>query len=150
MAKGFRLESCGFAGWDKNGGHGSLGLGHSGVSSKAVYLIAREFGLRPFASNHNCPSCGVHFDRVLKGCVQRKEEELLQHFYNVIVGMLIVVQQYDVEQPCVLLSRLAARLRSYRGGNSGALHDAVMILLEHSNGILRKQKQSRGNDVPSS
>ena len=61
-------------------------------------LIAREFSVRPLTGDYDGAAFGVHLDGVLIGGFEGQKEECSQHFDYVIVGMVVVVEQNDVEQ----------------------------------------------------
>ena len=66
-------------------------------------LIAAEFGLIAFASHDYGAARGVHLDRMAIGDLGRHHKDLAEHFDDVIVGVVVVVEQDDVEQRSQLL-----------------------------------------------
>ena len=67
-------------------------------------LIPSKFRFRQFACNHNSSTGGIDLDSVLKGEALWEEEEFLQHFHHIIVGVLIIVQKnYVIERSVKLL-----------------------------------------------
>jgi len=69
-----------------------------------VDLIASELGFRAFTSDDDRPAGSVDLNGALEGDVERKEEELLKHFDDVVVSVLIVIEQDDVEKATMLLA----------------------------------------------
>ena len=59
-------------------------------------LVARVFGLRALARDDNRAPGGIHLHSVLIGGFERQEEQRSQHLDDVIVGVLVVIEQYDV------------------------------------------------------
>ena len=76
--------------------HRSLRFRHAWIGAIAVDLVAGEFGLRELAGDDDGASTGIHLDGMLIRGFEREAEQRPQHFYHVIVGMLVVIEQDDV------------------------------------------------------
>ena len=64
---------------------------------------------RPALAGHDDSAAGViHLDGVIPGVLGGEGEQLLQHFHNVVVCVLRVVQQHDVVERRLPISRLRA------------------------------------------
>jgi len=79
-------------------------------------LIAREFGVRTLTGDHNSTAFSIHLDGVLIGGFKGQKEERSQHFDDVVVRMVVVVQQNDMEQRLQTLGVVGSGFWSSRGG----------------------------------
>jgi hypothetical protein len=59
-------------------------------------LVACEFGVRSLAGDDDGAAFGVDFDGVLIGGFERQEEERSEHFNNVVIGVVVIIEQDDV------------------------------------------------------
>src|ERR1700733_1551332 len=109
------------AGGNQYSAHRALRLRHAGVGAIGVNLVARKLGLGQLAGDDDGPSGCIHFDGVLEGDILGHQEELLQHFDYVVVGMLIVVEENDVIQGRMFLELLPflGGGEDRRGGGGG-------------------------------
>jgi hypothetical protein len=78
--------------------HRSFRSSHARIGAIALNLIAAELGLIAFASHDDGAAGGVDFDRVAISDLGRHHEYLAEHFDDVIVGVIVVIEQDDVEQ----------------------------------------------------
>jgi hypothetical protein len=69
----------------------------SRVAAEGVDLIAGEFGLRAFASDDDGAASGIDFEGVTEGPGGGDEEKFSEHFNDVGVRVVIVVEEDDVE-----------------------------------------------------
>src|ERR1051326_7733069 len=58
-------------------------------------LVAREFRLRQLTSDQHGAPAGINFLRMPIGLIERKDKNLLQHFDHVVIGVVVVIEQYD-------------------------------------------------------
>jgi hypothetical protein len=61
-----------------------------------VDLIPRVFGLRALTRDDNRAPSGIHLHSMLICGFDREEEQRTQHFHDVIVGVLVVIEQDDM------------------------------------------------------
>lgn len=61
-------------------------------------LIAGVFGLAEFAGDEDGAAGAVYFFGVPVGLVEGENEDLLQHFDDVIVGVIVVIEEDDPVQ----------------------------------------------------
>ena len=78
-------------------------------------LVARVFGLRPFTRDHHRATRRIHLHCVLISSLDRQEEQSAQHFHDVIVGVLIVIEQDDMVKRRAQLAFKSSSFRSGRG-----------------------------------
>lgn len=57
-----------------------------------MYLIPLEFGLLQFARKKDGRAIGVHFNSVRERLGVTETEDLLEHFDNVVVRVVLVIQ----------------------------------------------------------
>ena len=79
-------------------------------------LVAREFGMRTLASDHDGAAFGVDLDGVLIGGFDGQEKQGAQHFDDVVIGVIVVVQQDDVVERLEALGVLSTGFWNSRGG----------------------------------
>ena len=80
-------------------------------------LVAAELGLGAFAGDDDGAACGIYFDGVAEGGLDREAEDLDEHLDHVVVGVLVIVEQHDVEKRGELFALLGAGFG--QGGGSG-------------------------------
>src|SRR5579863_2548751 len=86
---------CGF----DHGRHRPFGSFEAPVPAVAVDLIPGKFGLRKFTGDENRAAHGIHLLCVMQSLLGGEDEDLLQHFDHVVVGVIVVVDQdYVVER----------------------------------------------------
>src|SRR5665213_4163187 len=69
--------------------HRPLGFRHARISAIAVNLVARVFGLRTLAGDHDSAALSVYLDGMLVGSFERQEKQRPQHFDHVIIGVTV-------------------------------------------------------------
>jgi len=90
-----------------DGGHGPFGTGHAPVGAVGMNLIAAEVGLLTLAGHDDGAAGVVDLYGVIEGLAGGHDEELLKHFDDVFVGMVVVVEENDVEKRGELIARFA-------------------------------------------
>src|ERR1039457_4415944 len=76
-----------------NGAHGAFGTGQAPVGAIGAGLVAGEFGLAQLAGDEHGASGAIHFLGVAVGLVEGEDEDFLEHFDDVIIGMIVVIEE---------------------------------------------------------
>lgn len=87
-------------------------MGHPAIGSIGVDLIPAELGLGKFTGYNNCSSCCIHLNGVVPGLRFAKSEQFPEHFDDIFVSMLIVVEKHDIVQGRVLMLAFFLELRN--------------------------------------
>src|ERR1035438_9840392 len=91
---GFSMHSGRIPGGLDNRRHRSFGPRKPPVAAITGHLITGELSLGQLAGDQYGPAHRVNFLRVTEGLFRGKNEDLLQHFNHVIVGVIVVVEQH--------------------------------------------------------
>ena len=59
-------------------------------------LFAPKLRLFPLAGHYDCPARGVYFHCVLERDLGRQEKNIRKHLDDVVVGVFVVIEQYDM------------------------------------------------------
>src|ERR1039458_2744220 len=81
-----------------NGAHGAFGTRQGPGGSIGVDLVAGEFGLAKLAGDERGASGAVLLLGVAVGLVEGEDEDFLQHFDDVIIGVIVVIEEDDAVQ----------------------------------------------------
>ncbi len=82
-----RLEYC---------RHRALAMRNSPVCAVSVDLVTFKLGSLFRSRIHNHPSTGIYLTGHIKCFFATVAENLYQHFNNIIVGMIVIVEQDDI------------------------------------------------------
>lgn len=108
------IEARSHCGLD-HGRHGTLGAFQSPIRTVGVDLVAREFRLSQFTGNKNRAPAPVHLFGVPVGLLQGENKDFLEHFDNVVVSVIVIVQQNYPIKGDQLFPFQDFRFRSDRG-----------------------------------
>ncbi len=81
-----------------DGSHGPARIGHARVGAIGVDLVPAELGLFKLAGYDDGAPRGVHFHGSIQGRFGRQNEQLAEHFDDVVVRMFVIVEQNHVKE----------------------------------------------------